>query len=398
MKSLLLLLSFSFNLALVYGLVTLLARSDGSEVVIEPPVPATSHPVSVQQVTVAQTEDGELSLDEADLSSGDIFDLLSSLQSQGFSEAFIKRWILARIEMQFAEQGGSVQAEDEYWKSSKPKRTDQVTRTLRLAEEKRALLRQLFGDSVENDPAFASLFKPLNNTLAFLSSQKQIALYELMELNEAETNDLFGPGIIREQMEQRRDMEVALNERIRTMLSGDEYLEYELRESRVADMMRRTFVGFVHTEQEFRDIFAILNDYQGMSQQPYMSRAESGSRQELRDIRSEQDRKISEYLGSERFAEMKRLQDPIFQSINAIGEIYGSRDQDIIDAYEITKSYRTKASVLSRDQSMDRSQRRQLVEQLREESLLEIQQLVGDEAAESIRNNAFWARRRAFRQ
>jgi hypothetical protein len=115
------------------------------------------------------------------------------------------------------------------------------------------------------------------------------------------------------------------------------------------------------------------------------------------DAKSEQDRRIKEYLGTQRSDELNRLQDPVYQSLLAIGDRYGSSSQDIISAYELTTDYRRQISELGRDQSLTGAERRSQIQKISAESLDEIESLVGAEAAASIQSNAFWGRR-GFRQ
>jgi hypothetical protein len=116
------------------------------------------------------------------------------------------------------------------------------------------------------------------------------------------------------------------------------------------------------------------------------------------EARDDQDRRIAEYLGTERSEELKRLQDPVYQSLVAIGDRYGSSERSIITAYEVTTEFRTQVNEVRRDQSLSGEERRSQIGQLSEESLAEIEDLVGEEAAASIQNNAFWGRRRGYRQ
>jgi hypothetical protein len=323
---------------------------------------------------------------------------MDQLQEQGLPDEFIRRILLASINMEMAELARQQDSDDQYWQSTKPNHEEQVQQELKWAADKRTLLRQLFGESVEDDPVFEDLFRPYNQTLDFLSSDKQIALFEMAELNQARSRDMFGPGFIREQMQDRRAMQSEMIASIQELLTPDEYFEYELRESRAANRMRQTMTGFDYSEQEFRDIFAIRNEFQQLSSHSYMNMRDPQNRAAVAEARGDQDRRIAEYLGTERFNELKRLQDPVYQSLVAIGDRYGSSNRDIITAYEVTTEFRAQASEVRSDQSLSGDERRSQIEKLSEASLEEIEDLVGEEAATSIQNNAFWGRRRGYRQ
>jgi hypothetical protein len=398
MKSVLLLLSVAFNVALIYGLVSYKrGQDDDTE---KTPLPETSEKQAVESTREPAINEGfEIAhLSNVDFSTSDHFALIEQLQEQGMPDEFVRRIMLASINMEMSDLARERDLDNQYWQSAKPNREEQVQQELKLAVDKRTLLRQLFGDSVENDLVFEDLFRPYNKTLDFLSSDKQIALFETVELNQAQSRDLFGPGFIREQMQDRRTLQADMMTAIQELLTPDEYFEYELRESRDANIMRRTMAGFDYTEQEFRDIFEIRNDSQQLAQASYMNMRDPKARAAVAEARDDQERRIAEYLGTERSEELKRLQDPVYQSLVAIGDRYGSSERSIITAYEVTTEFRTQVGEVRSDQSLSGEERRSQMEQLSEESLEEIKDLVGEEAAASIQNNAFWGRRRGFRQ
>lgn len=398
MKNVLFLLSVSFNIVLVYGLVSYIRQPDMNE--IEASLPVISEVPTIESIQQSVLNEGfdRTHLSEVDFNTRDHFALMDQLQQQGLPDEFVRRIMLASINMELSELARQQDSDNQYWQATKPNRKEQVQQELQWASEKRALLRQLFGDSVENDPVFEDLFRPFNKTLDFLSSEKQIALYEKVELNQAQSRDMFGPGFIREQMEDRRTMQADMIVSIQELLTPEEYFEYKLRESRAANMMRQTMAGFDYTEQEFRDIFEIRNEFQELTRSPFISMRDPQARETIEEARDDQNRRIAEYLGTERFEELKRLQDPVYQSLVAIGDRYGTSDGDIITAYEVTTEFRTHANEVRSDQSLSGEERRRQIAQLSAESLEEIENLVGEEAAESIQKNTFWGRRRGFRQ
>ena len=398
LKNVLLLLSVAFNVALVYVLVS---YSGGSgEHATEGPLPVASELQTVEAThEPAISENVEIAhLLEVDFGTSDHLALMEQLQQQGMPDEFVRRIMLASINLELSELARQQDSDNQYWQSAQPNREEQVLQELNMAADKRTLLRQLFGDSVETDPIFEDLFRPYGQALDFLSSDKQIALFEKLELSQARSRDMFGPGFIREQMEERRTLQAEMLTSIQELLTPEEYFEYELRESRSANMMRQTMTGFDYTEQEFRDIFAIRNESQQQIQQSFMNMRDPQTRAIMAEAREDQERRIAEYLGAERSDELKRLQDPVYQSLVTIGDRYGSSERSIISAYEVTTEFRTQVGEVRSDQSLSGEERRSQIEQLSEESLAEIEDLVGEDAATSIQNNAFWGRRRGYRQ
>ncbi len=315
-----------------------------------------------------------------DWEGGDYATLAELLRSQLYPEDIVRQIVLATITR---DQLLSSQNNDQspYWLEA---RTDESANELLFAEQanKRLTLINIFGPEIVDDPLFEALFKPLNDNLPFLDSDKQIAIYELRQRASVTARERSRGGFITEMREDRfRDAE-KLEASLRSILSVDEFIEYELRESRLSDRMKETMVNFDYSEQEFRDIFAIRSEHEGSEF------TKLRDRQSYRQQRNASNEEIKNYLGTERFKEFERSQDPTYRSLLAIGERYGNSTSEITEVYEISKATETEVSEIRSDDSLSQAQRRDMIEEARNRSMEEITAIAGEQTAESIQSNS----------
>jgi len=391
-KNLLLLGSVLMNVALAYGL--FLYSEDIRKDKLDSSFRdldqfSTLHPGAEEQESAEAIEEA-METDPEIVASFTIYtDLIASLKQQNFPDPLIKQFLLARINMEYLELEAQYLVESPYWKAEARNNEDALGLELRQDQEKRDILLELFGEGVRDDPVFEELFRPFNRTLGFLDSEKQIALYALVERNKSEVRDFFGPGLIREQMVDRQRLNDELSSAIQQLLTPDEHFEYELRTSRTARGMRQSMQGFDYTEMEFRDLFAIRHEFESQMQSPYMLRGDQQAMNQFMESRDEQERRISEYLGEDRHEELSRLQDPAFHSIRTIGERFGASADDIDSVYQVTLDARENIQEMSRDQSLSTDQRRANVEQAMATMGDEVEQVVGEEMKNMIMENSF---------
>lgn len=316
--------------------------------------------------------------------SADYYQYRDHLRQQNLTEAEIKQILLARIDLEYREMARQQTEEYQYWKAPSRDNLQMIQQELIWAAQKRDVLRELFGDSVVDDPAFEELFKPLNRKLGFLSSETQIALNELRLKSQAEIS--YGRGAIREFWQDRVTAAQTTLASIQELLTPDEFGEYQLRESRTAHMMRRAMDGFDYGEQEFDDIFDIRQS--SGPDQVGLDFRDPQAREEIQSIRAQTNDRIREYLGEDRYRELARVQDPLYRSLQSIGDRYGNSEQEVIAVYDISTESRTKINEIRQNQSLSSQQRRVEIKTLNEQVLKDIEAVVGEEAAKSIESNA----------
>ncbi|MFT6434202.1 MAG: hypothetical protein ACJAVI_002250 [Candidatus Azotimanducaceae bacterium] len=310
---------------------------------------------------------------------GNYTSLAIMLRAQSYTEDLVRQIVLATItrDQLLANQGNE---QSPYWLQAKADLPgdDQI---LSEEENKRLLLVNIFGTDIINDPLFETLFKPLNASLPFLDSDKQIAIYDLRQRRDSSARERSRGGFITEMREDRfkesEDFEVSL----KSILSADEYLNYQLRESKLSDRMKQTMSSFDYSEREFRDIFSIRSSHEGSEF------TKLRDRESFRTLRNASQTEIKSYLGIDRYKAFERSQDPTYRSLIAIGERYGNTSREITEVYEISLAAQNNVGEIRSNESLSKDQRRDQITETRNRAMEEITNIAGEETATSIQSN-----------
>jgi len=351
---------------------------------IESTVQTTPKPLESVQQQQAPSEITLLTQEE------DFTSLAAQLRERGLSEDLVRQMVLAAINRDFLAQEQSRQIETPYWQRPERDRYETVMAALSNEEAKRTLLLEIFGEDIVEDPVFADLFKPLSETLAFLSSDKQIALDSLRRSGQA-ASTVQGSGFLREDRTEIRATAADLSRAIQELLTPDEYLEVQLRDSRLAQTIKRNMDGMDYGEQEFRDIFQIRNALESDTERA----SGPGGRDAYIAAREATNEQVRDYLGEKRFTEYERLQDPLFRSLKTVGERYNASDADVVAVYDMTSQANSQIRELSQNKQLSTQETRQRVEKIQAETQSDIVDLVGEDAAKSVLDNT---RRYNFRR
>ena len=145
--------------------------------------------------------------------------------------------------------------------------------------------------------------------------------------------------------------------------------------------MQRSMASFDYTEQEFRDLYAIrsyneVGEFNRFTNRSLMS-----------ENRQVSDAQIRDYLTTDRYAEYTRSQDPVFRSIQSIGNRYGNSSDEIVAVYEITHQANMDAVDIRGTLGLNRQERNDQILEIRELSYRKIEALAGKETADSVKSN-----------
>lgn len=350
-------------------------------------VPEPSNPFTNAQPAAQTTNGAASTLQTKPVASTEIDSLeysssVEQLRQQGFSEDTIRQLMLAQINEDYLRTQIDSSATP-YWLPNENDAEAKLSEALQWEADRRQQLIDLFGNDIVDDPLFTHIFKPLNSTLSFLSSDKQIRLDELQRLDEARTRALFQNGFTEESRDDLAAQRAQLQREITELLGTTDDFEYQLRESRLAERMRRGLGSFDYSEQEFRDIFSIRQEVEGNQSNGFLM-----DRSEFRRQREESEARIRSYLGDTRYQEFARSQDPAYRSLQSIGERYGNTTAEIDDVYTITQETEQKIDELRASNTMDREERIEKINEIRSEAYEQIEQIAGKDTAESVQENA----------
>lgn len=311
---------------------------------------------------------------------GDYEALAAQLRAARYEESLLRQIVLATMNRDhLMAEANAFKAP--YWQAVDKDYQAKLSLKLEWEDDRRQQLLTLFGDQITDDPMFEEIFKPLNDSLSFLNSDKQVKLYGLQRRDEANTQKLFAGGYTQENREDLQSQRQNLQRQISELLGTEDALEYQLRESRLADRIRGGLSDFDYSEQEFREIFAIRQENEGVEFSRFSSRAEYREQRELSETR------IRDYLGPTRYENFARSQDPAYRSLQSIGERYGNSTAEINEVYSVAQEAATQISEL-RNRSLNRQERQLRASEIRIESYNEIERIAGKDTAESVNENS----------
>jgi hypothetical protein len=176
------------------------------------------------------------------------------------------------------------------------------------------------------------------------------------------------------------------------ILTPEELLDYNLRFSITANMMRMQLGGFEPTEQEFLDLFKVRKAYDdefGIEGMTAQSKSEKGKADAAK---KELDAQVKTLLGDARYSDYERSQDPNFQTMHRVADKNGLTTEDAIKVYDMKKLAEEQATKVRADQSLSSEQRASTLLGIRTETENSIRSVFGQKAYDSYVNQAgtFW--------
>jgi len=297
-----------------------------------------------------------------------------ALVARGLSDSDVKGLLSARLENEARQQ--ATQTARAYWQRSGTSAADTALRFSAELARAREVLVDLYGAEAERDTAFARFFRPLDPDFSFLTSAQQIKVqkFKLAQQKRAlETAAAMSPwsqqpAFGTAQPEQIQRDAADFTAQIAQVLEEPALTEYLLRDSAIAEQLRRSRVDF--TEPEFRKAFEILRRLDGP--RPDVGQY-AKSRAELRAL-----------LGDRKFAALSAGRDPTFAAIQRAAEKHSLTDDTLLSVYEI---FNDQQDEMLRIMGTARDDPQRLAEALKDAQAgvkVRLSGLVGEEVANDI--------------
>jgi hypothetical protein len=321
---------------------------------------------------------------------------IANLRSIGCPEETIRDIIIADVNKLYAaklKELAGPKKKFEFWKSNglmagmmmDPERMEKERA---LNREKRALLTELLGVAPEEKAdILAGAASQLETMFDFLPAEKRSKVFEAMQDMQAKMQKSMkggapDPDDIRKLM---KESEATLA----GILSPEELMDYNLRFSMTANVMRTQIAGFEPTEKEFLDIFKMRKTYDdefGMG----IANLSKAEKEQAEAAKKELNANLKETLGEDRYADYERAQDWNFQQINRIAEKNELGTTAAVRVYDMKKAAEDQAKKVRGDKSLDENQRTLALRGIRTETENSIRTVFGAKGWESYENNAWW--------
>ncbi len=216
-----------------------------------------------------------------------------------------------------------------------------------LNMQRKTLLRELLGKASDRsraeDLADLETREASKELLDFLAPAKIAQCLELEQKLAAAQRDVWGiqPPMARDDLQAKlKELQTDQEHELNQILSPEEMAEYRLRKSNFANL-RTKLPGFQTTGDELKQLVQL--------QQESSATNAIGQQQQ-------QDR-IKDLLGPERFGQFERAQNPHYQEFYDVAERFEVPSQAIANAYEMRKIAEREAGSVQHDKGISPEQR-----------------------------------------
>lgn len=328
--------------------------------------------------------------------SADYKEYITNLRSIGCPEDTIRDIILADVNKLYDEKKKQVRGTPkkyEYWKSGNPWMASGDSETLvkirALDEERGAFLRSL-GIEPDFKTEAANVFNPFETMLDFLPDNKKTVVMKMFSDMQTKMAKVMKDGQPdgKEMQKMQREMEEA----VKQQMSPEEALQFELRFSTTANMMRSQIAGFDPNEDEFMKVYKLRKDFdEQFSPMGVMDESEA-EREKRAKAEKELKAQIKESLGEERYKDYELAQDWQFQqTVRALKRA----DLGMAEAKQVNvmkKLAEQQANSIRNDQNLSDAQKTTALEAIRSETESSFKKYLGDKAWESYNrpNYVYW--------
>ncbi len=286
----------------------------------------------------------------------------------------------------------------EFWKTGNPMTAimgdpETVAAMNALEKEKNGVLQAL---GIKPDPMDAMMAasggNPMDTMFGFLPEEKRSQVVKIQTELQSKILDgakdaMSDPSVM---LKAQKEMENA----IKAVLTPEEFLDYQLRFSTTAMMMRMQLPSFEPSEQEFLDVFKLRAAFDDEHPTTGLLNASAAEQKARMEAQSQLNEQIKTALGDERYAEYERAQDFGYQQLTRITKQADLDTAVATQVYDMQKIAQDKANQIRGNQDLPPDQRRAALQAVRAETERSIQQTMGDQGWDLYNRpqNTIWLR------
>ena len=361
------------------------------------PTPATTTLATSSVVT--NTVVREISWQQVE--SPDYRQYIANLRAIGCPEETIRDIINADVNKLYAEKkklARGAPKKFEYWKAGNPLAglmgdPESLQKMRALEEEKNAVLRAL---GIEPDPMSQMLAaaggNPMDTMFDFLPEAKRTTLMQTMA--DSGSKIMESAGDVANDPEAMINAQREMEDAIRAVLTPEEFLDYQLRFSMTANMLRQQITGFEPSEEEFLAMFKLREEFDREYSPMMLADATEAEQAEHRQAQDQLKEQIRTALGDERYADYERAQDYQYQQLHRIVQRAGLTTATANEVHDMRKIAENQANQVRVQQDLTPEQRNAALRAIRQETERTIQQTLGNDAWDQYNrpNNTWWLR------
>ncbi len=357
------------------------------------PIPGKRSVTTTTTNTIVRTFNWE------SVESADYRQYIGNLRSVGCPDKTIRDIILADVTELYDQKKKLIRAggkKFEYWKPGLAAMMmgggdPETTAKLKAIDDERDTVLRDLGIEPDHKAQTSQLLNPIGNILSFLPDEKRGAVMKIMsdmQVKMAKTMENGQPD-----MPEMAKVQKEMEKSIKALLTPEEALDYDLRLSMTANMMRMQSAGYEPDEKEFLSVFKLRksheDDYSAMIPLGDLSKEDQEKRTAAaKKLKTD----IKETLGEQRFAEYERAQDYNFQQMLSAAKKSDLGVAEATQVYEMKKLAEQKATELRSNSKLSNEDRTAALQAIRAETERSMQQTLGEKGWQSYnkQQNTWW--------
>lgn len=333
----------------------------------------------------------------AALQGDDLERLRDELRASGLDEESVRAIVGVRLWKRYEARLKALQPAPDpnrpWWKNDDDSRQtrEQREESRRLREEQRAEAERILG----KDPRGADANPWLARQYGFIATEKREDLQKLeqdyRDLSEEFRREARGFMLPSDQ-EKLKFLEEEKRRDLASLLTPQEFADYEMRQSRTAQNLRWRMTQMDASEAEFRTIFELQKDFD----ERFSEHDQYGNR--MRNMtpddwkaRSEAEKtmkaQLRDALGTERYAAYVRSQDGDYQQLRNATKRFDLPADTPDKIFALRDEVPRRANKIADDASLTPEQKRAELKKLAEETRNRVSTTLGSEAAQAYLTN-----------
>ena len=352
---------------------------------------------SVERTTTTSTSVRTFNWESVE--SADYRQYIANLRSVGCPDKTIRDIILADVTELYDQRKKLVRAggkKFEYWKPGMAAMMmgggdDETRNKLKAVDDERDKVLRDLGIEPDHKSQTAQVLGQLDNIFAFLPEEKRGTVMKIMSDMQAKIAKTMENGT--PDMAELSKVQKEMDKSIKALLTPEEALDYDLRLSNTANMMRMQSAGYEPSEKEFLDVFKLkksFNDEFSMLVQPGDLPKDEQEKRAAADKKLKEDIKAT--LGDQRYAEYERAQDYNFQAMLNAAKKSDLGLAEAAQVYDMKKLAEQKAAELRSNSKLSNEDRTAALQAIRTETERSMQQTLGEKGWQSYnkQQNTWW--------
>jgi hypothetical protein len=294
-----------------------------------------------------------------ELESEDYPTYVANLRKAGCPEPVLRRIIGAELKELSAQKGFALVQEfhRNFWELAARKNVrENFEKTLgeqvnALSKESDALLKQLVGEDSRQVSSTPAVNAPESRVMDFLTPAKQEQLRRLTERFEARLEAINGANVSAEQ----KTLQLAqLRGEMESILSPEEWAEYQLRQSSAAGELQQ-LCGVDFSQTEMRNLARVIDDYH--------RRTESEAEADPETLAQ----KLQAVLGPARFADLNRAQSLSYRELYDLAADFGKPTQAAAEIFDLRLRSEKQSDEIRADKNRSAEEKQALLDRLQDQ-------------------------------